>query len=228
MNDQRKEATAPVTSSGHESGKGDRVTASGHGDLPDEQGIANAPETGSDPKIATGHAESDPDESGSDPKTATDLAETPSDSERDATDSGQKTATARGRTATKTSPGDDALNRLTASRKRSESGIAETGHGSCPTKSGPHDPSLFLDPKIGKHERIAKGSRPRKTLLTHHVTECAVMSRERPPRKQREQGASAANEQLPPLQLPKEQKRQEHARAHQTSDQAHFHPSHWT
>ena len=141
-----------MAAKGHESGEGDRVTASGHGDLPDEQGIANAPaETGSDPKIATGHAESDPDESGSGPKTATDLAEKPSESERDATDSGQKTATARGRTATETSPGDDALDRLTARGKRSESEIAETGHGSCPTESGLHDPSLFLDPKIGKH-----------------------------------------------------------------------------
>ena len=66
----------------------------GHGDLPNEQGIANTPaETGSDPKIATDHAESDPDESGSGPKTATDLAEKPSESERDATDSGQKAAT---------------------------------------------------------------------------------------------------------------------------------------
>ena len=57
----------------------------------------NAPaETGSDLKIATGHVKSDPDESGSGPKTATDFAETPSESERNATDSGQA-ATARGR-----------------------------------------------------------------------------------------------------------------------------------
>ena len=186
--------TAPVAASGHESGEGDRVTASGHGDLPDEQGIATAPAvTGSSLKNATGHTESD-----SGPKTATDLAETPSESERDATDSGQKTAishaaTSRGRTATETSPG-----------KQSESENAETSHGSCPTESGLHDPSLFLDPKIGKHERIANGSGQRKILPTHHVAERAVMSGERPPRKQRGQGASAANEQLPPLQLPKE------------------------
>ena len=99
------------------SSEGDRVTASGHGDFPDEQGIANAPSlTGSDPKNVTGHGESDPDESGSGPKTATDLAETPSESKHNATDSGQKTAightaTARGRTATETSPGDDVLDR---------------------------------------------------------------------------------------------------------------------
>ena len=66
--------TAPVTASGHESGEGDRVTVSGHGDLPDKQGITNAPA-----------------ETGSDPKTATDLVKKPSESERDATDSGQKT-----------------------------------------------------------------------------------------------------------------------------------------
>ena len=114
-NGQKKEATAPVTASGHEGSEGDCVTASSHGDLPNKQGIANAPaETSSDPKIAIGHAESDPDKSGSGPKTATDLAETPSKSECEATDSGQKTAighaaTARGRTATETSPGGDAL-----------------------------------------------------------------------------------------------------------------------
>ena len=34
--------TALVTASGHESGKGDRVTASGPGDLPDEHMDANA------------------------------------------------------------------------------------------------------------------------------------------------------------------------------------------
>ena len=95
------------------------------------------------------------------------------------------------------SPRHRALDCLTASGKRSESRIAETGHGSCPTESGLHDPSLFPNPQIGKHERIANRSGQRKTLPTHHVAERAVMSGERPPRKQREQGASAANEQLP-------------------------------
>ena len=82
-----------MTASVHESGEGDRATASGHSDLPDEQGITNTPaETGSNPKIETGPAKSDPD----------------------ATDSGQKTAiglaaTARGRAANETSPADDAL-----------------------------------------------------------------------------------------------------------------------
>ena len=86
------------------------MTATGHGDLSNEQGIANAlAETGSDPKIATGHVESDPDGSGSGPKTAPDPARTPSESERDVTDSSQKIATARERTATDTSPSDDAL-----------------------------------------------------------------------------------------------------------------------
>ena len=96
-------------------------------------------------------------------KTATDLAETPSGSERDATDSGQKTvtgpaATARGRTANETSPADDALDCLTTSGKRSESEVDEAGHESWLTESGLYDPSLFLDPKIRKHGRIANGS----------------------------------------------------------------------
>ena len=178
------------------------MTVSDHGDLPDEQGIANAPaETCSDPKIATG-----PDESGSGPKTAIDLAETPSESERDATDSGQKIAIgpiaiARGRTANETSSVDDALDCLTASGKRSKSEVDE---------SWLYNPSLFLDPKIGKHRRIANGSGPPKTLPTHHVAERAVMSWERQPRKQSGQGESAANKHLPPPQLPKEPRRQKH------------------
>ena len=47
------------------------------------------------------------------------------------------------------------------------------------------------------------------------------------PRKRRGQGASAANEQPPSLQLPKGLQRQRCARVHQTSDQRHFHPSRW-
>ena len=84
------------------------------------------------------------------------------------------------------------------SGKRSESEVEEAGHESWLTESGLYDPSLFLDPKIGKHRRIANGSGPPKTLPTHHVAESAVMSGERQPRKQRGQGASAANKQLPP------------------------------
>ena len=117
---------------------------------------------------------------------------------------------------------------MTASGKQSESEIDGTGHKSWPTESRPYDPSLFLDPKIGKHGRIENGSGPPKTLPTHHVAECAVMSGERQPRKRSWQGASNANEQLPPPQLPKEQRRQKRAHAHRTSDQRHFHPSRWT
>ena len=111
---------ARMTASGHKSDEGDRVAANGHGDLPDEQGNANAPaETGSCRKTATGHAESDPIGIGIDPKIETDHAEKPSASEPDRTDSGPKTATdpsatAHGKTATETSPADDALDRLTA------------------------------------------------------------------------------------------------------------------
>ena len=135
-----------------------------------------------------------------------------SEREHDATGSGPKTATghavtARGWTAIETSPASDALDRLTASGKQSEN------------ENGLYDPSLFLDPKIRKHGRIENGSGPSKTLPTHHVAERAVMSGERQPRKRRGQGESAANEQLLPSQLPKEPRRQNCARAHQTSDQ---------
>ena len=210
------------------------MTATGHGDLPDEQGTANAPaETGSGRKTATGHVESDPGEADSGLKTATGPAETTSESKRDGTNSGQKTAidhaaTTHRQTATETSRVDDALDRLTASGKRSESENDETGHESCPTESGLHDPSLFLGPKTGKHGRIANGSGPPKTLSTHHLAGRAVMSGERQLRKERSgQQGSAASEQLPAPQPPKESRRQKHACAHRTSVQRHFHPSRW-
>ena len=106
-----------MTASGHESGEGDQVTANGHGDLPGKQGNANA-------VGATGRVESGLGETGIDPRLVTVLPE--SESERDATGSGPKTATghavtARRWTAIETSPASDALDRLTASGKQSES-----------------------------------------------------------------------------------------------------------
>ena len=169
---------------------------------------------GSGPKTATG----------SDPSIVTGLPE----SKCDAIGSGPKTATDHGRTAIETRTASDALDLLTASGKQSESENDGTSHESCPAESGLCDPSLFLDPKIGKHRRIENGSGPPKILPTHHVAERAVMSGERPPRKRRGQGASAANKQPPPPQLPKGLRRQRRARVHQTSDQTHFHSSCWT
>ena len=64
--------------------------------------------------------------------------------------------------------------------------------------SGLDDPSVLLEPKIGKHGRNENGSGPPKTLSTHHLAERAKISRERQPRKgQSKQQASAASE-LPP------------------------------
>ena len=128
-----------MTASGHESGYGDRVTASGHGDLPDEQGNTSAVDaTGSGPKTATDHVESNPGESGSGPRTAAALPE--SESEPVATGSSPKTATTHERTATETRPAADALDRLTVSGKQSESEHDGTGHESWPAESGPYDP----------------------------------------------------------------------------------------
>ena len=102
------------------------MTTSGHGDLPDEQGNATAVDaTSSSPKTATDHVES-----GSGPRTATVLPE--SESKPDTTGSSPKTATAPGRTATETMPAADALDRLTASGKQSESEHDGTGHESWP------------------------------------------------------------------------------------------------
>ena len=61
-----------MTVSGHMSGEGDLVTANGHGNLLDEQGIANAVDAiGSSLKTATDHIKSDLGETGSDPRIAT-------------------------------------------------------------------------------------------------------------------------------------------------------------
>ena len=66
-----------MTANGHESGEGDRVTANGHDDLPDEQGIMNAVDgIGSGPKTETDHDESGHGESGSDLRIETYLPET--------------------------------------------------------------------------------------------------------------------------------------------------------
>ena len=218
-----------MTVSDHESGEEDRVTAKGHDNLLDKQGIANAVDTiSSSPKTATDHVESDLGETGSDPRIATALPE--SESERNEIGSGPKTttdpvATASGRTATETRLAVNALDRLTASGKQSESENDGNCHESWPTESQLCNTSLFLDLKIGKHGRIENRSGPTKTLLTHHVTEHAAMSRERQPRKRRGQGESAANEQPPHPQLPKGPSRQRRARAHRTGDQRHFQPS---
>ena len=113
---------------------------------------------------------------------------------------------------------------MTANGKRSESKNDGHGHESCPAESELYDPSLLLDPRIGKHGRIEQWSGPPKPLSTHHVAECVVMSEERQPRKRRGQGESAANEQPPTPQLPKGLKRQRRARAQQTNVQRHFPP----
>ena len=85
----------------------------------------------------------------------------------------------------------------TASGKQSESKNDGSDHESYPTESGLCDPSLFLDPKIGKHGRIKNGRGPQKTLPTHHVAERAVMSGERQPRKRRGQGRPLRTSNLP-------------------------------
>ena len=183
------------------------MTASGHDDLPGKQGNANAADvTSIDPRIETGLPEN---ESGSDPNIVTDHV-----------------ATVHGRIATEKTTASDALDRSTANGKRSEND--GHGHESSPIENGFYDPSLFLDPKIGKHGRIENRSGPPKLLSAHHVAERAVMSGENQPRKRRGQGESAATEQPPSLQTPKELKRQRSARSQQTNVQRHFHLSRWT
>ena len=214
-----------MTASGYESDEGDCVTANGHDNLPGEQGIANAVDgISSGQKTAIGHVESGLGETGIDPRIETDLPE--SKSERNMIRSGLKTATVH--VATEMMTASDALDSLTTSGKRSKSENGSHSHKSCPIESGLHDPSLFLDPKIGKSGRIKNGSEPPKLPSTHHVAERAAMSGEKQPRKQRGRGESSATEQPPSLLLPKELKRQRRAHSQQTSAQRHFHPSRWT
>ena len=150
-------------------------------------------------------------ESGSGQKTATDLDET-----------------AHGKRATATMTAFDALDLLTANGKRSESENDGYGHENYSTVNELPYPSVLLDPKIGNHERITRRSGPPKSLSIPHVVERAARNGERQLRKRSGQGKSAATEQLPLHQLPKEPEKRERARAQQTTVQRHFHPSRWT
>ena len=113
---------------------------------------------GSGQKTATGHSES-----GIDPRVETSLLE--NDSAHVDSESDPKIVTARGRTAIERMTTSDALDRLTANGKRSESERDSHGHESCPTKSELSDPSVLLDPKIGNHGKIEHGSGPPKMVF---------------------------------------------------------------
>ena len=227
-NGQRREEIVRETASGHENDEGNRLIARGHDDLPGEQGNANAADViGSGQKTATGHAET-----GNDPRIETGLPE--SESKRDGSGSDPKIATdhvttVRGRTATEKTTASDALDCSTANGKRSESEKDGRGHESCPTENGLYDPSLFFDPKIGKHGRIDNGSVPPKLFSAHHVAERAAMSGGEATEEAARAGGVRCERATPSLQLPKELKRQRHSRAQQTNIQRHFHPSRsWT
>ena len=173
-------------------------------DLPGELGNAYADDViGSGQKTATGNAESDLGETGIE----TGLPE--NESAHVESGSGQKTATAldetaHGKRATATMTAFDALDLLTANGKRSESENDGHGHENYSTVNELSYPSVLLDPKIGNHERITRGSGPLKYLSIPHVVERAPRNGERQPRKRSGQGKSAATEQLPLHQLPKE------------------------
>ena len=204
----------------YESDLGDRVTATGHSDLPGGQGNAYADDViSSGQKTATGHAESSPG-----------LSE--NESFHAATSSGQKTTTGHGVTkhekrATGTMTDVVALDLLTANGKRRESENDGDVHGSYSIVIELSYPSVLLDPKIGNHGRITHGGETPKSLSIPHVVERAARNGERQPRQRRGKGEPDANEQLPLLQLPKEMEK-ERARAQQTKVQRHSHPSRWT
>ena len=119
----------------------------------------------------------------------------------------------------------DALDLLTANGKRSESENDGHGHENYPAVHELSYPSVLLDPKIGNHERITRGSGPPKPFSVPHIVERAAWNGERQPRMRSGQGKSATTEQLPLRQLPKELEKRERARAQQTTVQRHSHPS---
>ena len=87
-----------MTANDHKSNLGERVTASGHSDLPGGQGTRTLNDvTGSSQKTATGHTESDHGKTGIDPRIDTGLPAI--ESAHVESGSGQKTATAREATA---------------------------------------------------------------------------------------------------------------------------------
>ena len=189
------------------------MTAPGHRDLPGELGNAHTVDaTGSGQKTTTGLGET-----GIDPRIETGLPENESGSSQKAANA--RDATAHGKRATATMTAFDALDLLTANGKRSES-----GHENYPTVNELSYPSVLLDPKIGNHQRITRGSGPPKPPSVPHVVERAARNGERQPRKRSGQGKSAATKQLHPPQLPKELKRRERARAQQTTVQRHSPP----
>ena len=89
-----------MTASDHESDLGERVTASGHSDLPGGQGTRTLNDvTGSGQKTATGHTKRGHGKTGIDPRIDTGLPAI--ESAHVESGSGQKTATAREATAHK-------------------------------------------------------------------------------------------------------------------------------
>ena len=140
------------------SDSGERATASGHADLPSGQGNAYADgATGSGQQTTPRHATSGHGVIGIDPRIETGHVET--ESSHAASGSGPKTATAPGasgheKRAKRTMTGVDALDLLTANGKRNESENYGDVHESYLYVAWPSYPSLLLDPKIENHGRI--------------------------------------------------------------------------
>ena len=180
---QESQVIARLTASGHASDSGECATASGHADLPSGQGNAYADgATGSGQQTTTGHATSGHSMTGIDPRIETGHVET--ESSHAASGSGQKTATAAGasgheKRAKRTMTGVDALDLLTANGKRSESENYGAVHESYSYVTWPSHPSLLRDLKIENHGRMTRGGKTTKSPSNFHVVERAVRIRER-------------------------------------------------
>ena len=195
------------------SDSGQRATASGHANLPSGQGNAYADgATGSGQTTTTGHGVQ-----GVDPRIETGHNET--ESSHAASGSSQKTATAPGasgheKRAKRTKTGVDALELLTANGKRRESDNHGDVHESYSYVTRPSYPSLHHDPKIENHGRITHGGKTTKSPSNSHVVERAVRIGERQRSRRRGKRESTASGQLPLCPLPKEKEKRERGHLH--------------
>ena len=176
-----------MAASGHKSDSGERVTASGHSNLPGGRGNAYADDvTGSGQLTATSHAESGHGETGINARIETGLSV--NESFHAVTGSGQKTATGHEKRATGTMTVVVALDLLTANGKRRESENDGDVHGSYSSVTELSYPSVLLDPKTGNHGRITRGGETPKSLSIPHAVGRAARNGETTEAATRERG----------------------------------------
>ena len=218
-----------MTASGHASDSGVCATASGHADLPSGQGKnAYADDaTGSGQQTTTGHATSGHGVPGIDPRIETGHSET--ESPHAASGSGQKTATApvasgHEKRAKRTTTEVDTLDLLTTNGKRSESDNHRDIH-----ELLPRDLALLSShvPRSEEREPREDNTRWQDYEVSLEFSRRGTCGENWGRQRSRKRGKKkpTASGQPPPRPLPKEKEKRERARAPQTIAQRHRHPS---